>query len=96
MWINKQQYQDLLLSHKREIDIMTAWIEQLQSQVGAVGHSPRAEPMFGAAQPPQTLYVSEDEQDLLDAREAGLIDDLQMEEGLRKMGFHNTEVVVTP
>jgi hypothetical protein len=96
MWLAKRQYEDLLLSHKREIDILTAWIEQLQSQVGAVGHSPRAEPTFGAAAPPQTLYVSEDEQDLLDAREAGLIDDLQLEEGLRKMGFHNNEVVVNP
>ena len=94
MWSSKRSYEDLLLSHKREIDIMTAWIEQLQAQVGAVGHSPRAEE-FGTPQlVPETLYVGDDEQDLLDAREANLIDDLQLEEGLRQLGYLNKEVVV--
>jgi hypothetical protein len=86
----------LLLSHKREIDIMTAWIEQLQAQVGAVGHSPRPE-QFGAAEPavPTSLFVGDDEQDLMDALDQGIIDQPAFEEGLRKLGYLNTEVVVT-
>lgn len=95
MWLSKRQYEDLLRSHKREIDIMTAWIEQLQQQVGAVGHSPRPEQFGNPQMMPTTLHVGDDEQDLIDARDMGLIDDLQLEEGLRKLGYLNKEVVVT-
>ena len=95
MWVSKRTYEDLLLSHKREIDIMTAWIEQLQGQVGAVGHSPRQDPVQNYAQA-EALYTSDEQQALLDAREFGIIDDIQLEDGMKKLGFLNKEVVVNP
>lgn len=94
MWVSKRSYEDLLLSHKREIDIMTAWIEQLQAQVGAVGHSPRPAEFGTAEAVPTSLFVGDEEQDLMDALDQGLIDQPMFEEGMRKLGFLNHEVTV--
>lgn len=93
MWINKRQYEDLLLSHKREVDILTNWVENLQAQLGAQ-FSPRPEPEMQHVTPmsQEALYAGDEEQDMLDALDMGLISKDQFDEWKRRESGKNVEV----
>lgn len=86
-WVSRGRYDDLKDAHKREVDILVTWIEQLQTQVGAL-NSPRnpEEPQRLAEVPGMSLYISAEEEDLLDAHAQGLIDDATFQEGMEALG----------
>lgn len=90
---------DLKHEHNRTVDTLVAWIEQLQSQVGAY-QQPVAVggnyPTTGTQQPPAatsvSMYVSEEEGALDDALEMGLITKDQYNEELERINAHNSLV----
>ena len=88
MWfVSKGRYDDLKAAHKREVEIMVSWIEQLQTQVGAMGHSPREQGEKKlSADPQMSLYISSEEEDLIDAHAQELIDDEQFQQGMAAIG----------
>lgn len=95
MFVTKRHLEDVKAAHAREVAILVSWIEQLQLQVGAV-NSPRApEPAKAGVEPEMAMFMSDDEQDLRDAREMNLIDDAQLAVGLEQLGFINHEVVAS-
>jgi len=88
MWfVSKGRYDDLKAAHKREVDILVTWIEQLQAQIGAT-NSPRdpEQPQKLSEMPEMALYLSSEEEDLLDAHAQGLIDDEQFQQGMAELG----------
>jgi len=90
MWISRKVYDDLKKEHQRTVEALTAWIEHLTAQIGAPGT-----PVAPAPPPPSpdmAMFVGDDEQDLRDAHEMGLIDEAALEEGLRQIGFLNAEI----
>ncbi len=93
-FVSKGRYDDLKVAHKREVDILVTWIEQLQAQIGAT-NSPRdpAEPPRVSEQPGMSLYVSAEEEDLIDAHAQGLIDDAQFQQGMAELGRSQVEVL---
>jgi hypothetical protein len=84
---------DLKEAHAREVAIMTAWIEQLQLQVGTF-NSPRTpdQPKAINEQPGMALYLSSEEEDLVDAHAQGIINDEQFEMGMAELGRVSAEV----
>jgi hypothetical protein len=85
---------DLKKEHQRTVEALTAWIEQLQLQVGAPT-TPIAAPQTGSGEKPSdyAMYVGDEEADLIDAHAMNLINDAQLEEGLAQLGFMNKEVI---
>lgn len=84
---------DLKKEFDRERSILVAWIEQLQAQVGTM-NSPR-DPESAAAHAPHpgmALYISSEEEDLIDAHAQGLIDDEQFQQGMESLGRVTAEV----
>jgi hypothetical protein len=91
---------DLKKEHQRTVEALTAWIEQLQLQVGAAGSPPpqavhRPAASGSAAPPEMAMFMGEEEEALRDAHANDLIDDNQLNEGLKQIGFLNTEVTGT-
>jgi hypothetical protein len=91
--VSKGRYDDLKAAHKREVDILVSWIEQLQQQVGAL-NSPRdpGEPQQLAEMPGMSLYISAEEEDLIDAHAQGMIDDTAFEQGMAALGRAQVEI----
>jgi len=85
-FVSKGRYDDLKAAHKREVDILVTWIEQLQAQVGAV-NSPRplAEQKL-SEMPGMSLHISSEEEDLLDAYAQELITEDQFQAGMAELG----------
>lgn len=83
--------------HSRNIEILTAWIEQLQLQTGAAVPGPapahRTQAQGSGPAPDMALYVGDEEEALIDAHASGLINDDQLSEGLQQLGFLNKEVI---
>lgn len=69
----------------KERDILLAWIENLQMQLGAaaIPHQPDTQ---GPVDERLALYVGEEEESLLDAHASGLISDEQLEESMSQLG----------
>ncbi len=87
-WVSRGRYDDLKAAHKREVDILVTWIEQLQAQIGAT-NTPREggpEPTPLSALPGMGLYVTAEEEDLIDAHQQGIIDDMAFEQGMAELG----------
>lgn len=76
--------EELKAEWAKERDILLAWIEQLQLQVGAstAPLSPEKQP---ASDQSMALYVGEEEEQLLDAYASGLITDEQLEESMAQL-----------
>jgi hypothetical protein len=79
--------EELKKEWSKERDIMLAWIEQLQLQVGALA-APRD---LGPQQPDLqaqalAMYVGDEEEQLLDAHASGLITDEQLEAEMAALG----------
>lgn len=94
MWISRKVYEDLKKEHQRTVEALTAWIEQLSMQVGQPS-TPAPVPPSAAPMPVEggnSLYMSDDEADLYEAHASGLINDAQLQEGLKHAGFANTEL----
>lgn len=85
--VSRGRYDDLKDAHKREVDILVSWIEQLQVQIGST-NSPRdpAEPSKVSELPGMSLYVSAEEEDLIDAHAQELIDDETFERAMADLG----------
>lgn len=89
MWISKRSYEDLLASHKREVDILRDWVQSLLMDRGSPAAA--AGPALpGFDLPVQMTSVSDEEQDLRDALEMGLIDEDALQEGLRQLALANS------
>jgi hypothetical protein len=90
MFVSRGRYNDLKAAHKREVEILVSWVEQLQTQIGAMGHSPREQGEQGeqkiSADPQMSLYISAEEEDLIDAHAQELIDDEQFQQGMAALG----------
>lgn len=84
MWISRRSYEDLLAAHKREVDILAAWVESLQMTQGSPAAPLRA-PEPSTVSPDISLYVSEDEEQILEALANGLIDESQARAEIAKM-----------
>jgi hypothetical protein len=91
MWINKRQYEDLLLSHKREVDILTSWVEHLQLQIQSPMASPRELPPPGPVD--MKMYMGDDESDLQDAFDQGIIDKPALDAALAQL--RQADLIVT-
>lgn len=76
--------EELKAEWAKERDILLAWIEQLQLQVGTL-----TAPRQTETQPPvdqsMALYIGEEEEQLLDAHASGLITDEQLEESMAQL-----------
>lgn len=85
-FVSKGRYDDLKIAHAREVELLVSWIEQLQQQVGAM-NSPRpaGDPKL-SEMPGMSLYISDDEADLIDAHAQNLIDDEEFEQGMAAIG----------
>lgn len=95
MWISKRSYDDLLASHKREVDILRDWVQSLLMSQGApvapASTSLGANSGVGAGTPPDmALFVGDEEQDLRDAFEMDLISEDDLQEGLRQLAAANS------
>jgi hypothetical protein len=92
-FVSKGRYDDLKVAHKREVDILVSWIEQLQLQVGALG-SPRpgAETEKVSDMPGMAMYVSAEEEDLIDAHAQELISDEEFERAMAELGRTQVEI----
>lgn len=84
MWISRRAYTDLLAAHKREVDILAAWVESLQMQQGSPAAPLRA-PEPSTQAPDISLYVSEDEEQILEALANGIINEDQARAEIAKM-----------
>lgn len=87
MWVGKKVYQDLLAAHKREVDILAAWVEQLQQQLNmqTAARTPGDPPKLSEV-PEMQLYISGEEEDLIDAHAQELIDDATFQAGMAELG----------
>lgn len=92
MFVSRGRYNDLKDAHKREVDILVSWIEQLQAQIGAT-NSPRdpAEQKL-SEMPGMAMYVSAEEEDLIDAHAQGLIDDATFQAGMAELNRTQVEI----
>jgi hypothetical protein len=94
MWlVSKGRYEDLKAAHKREVDILVTWIEQLQTQLN-VAQTPRTPeaPKKVSEVPGMSMYISADEEDLIDAHAQGLIDDAAFQQGMDELGRAHVEI----
>ena len=99
MWISRKVYNDLKREHDKVVEALTAWIEYMQAKEGAPT-APNMVPsttgfsraLGGAAPPDMALYQSDDESDLRDAHEMGLIDDDSLEAGLQQIALSRQTV----
>src|SRR5438132_5809049 len=91
MWISRKVYEDLKKEHNRTVEALTAWIESLQAEKGApsvpIVRAPQATVPLEMA-----LYEGDDESDLRDALDMGLIDQNAFEEGMRQIGLQQKAV----
>ena len=92
-WVSRGRYDDLKDAHKREVDILVTWIEQLQAQVGAM-NSPRnpGETQRISEQPGMGLYMTSEEEDLIEAHAQGLIDDEQFQAAMNEISAMKVEI----
>ena len=84
MWISRRAYEDLLAAHKREVDILAAWVESLQMSQGSPA-APLRGPEPSTTAPDISLYVSEDEEQLLEALANNMITEDQFQAELQRM-----------
>jgi hypothetical protein len=76
---------DLKKEHQRMVEALTAWIEQLQLQVGAPPLQPLPDAHTQPVAPSASLYVSDEESTIREAFDEGLIDEDQLLEGLLRV-----------
>ncbi len=76
--------EELKAEWAKERDILLAWVEQLQLQVGTLT-APRQVETQPPVEPSMALYVGEEEEALLDAHASGLLTDAQLEESMAQL-----------
>lgn len=82
--------EDLKKEHQRTVEALTAWIEQLQMQLGAASLAAKTAP--DAGMPAMSMFVNEEEAALDDALEMGLLTKEQHAEELSRLQFSNAEL----
>jgi hypothetical protein len=92
-WVSRGRYDDLKEAHRREVDILVTWIEQLQQQVGAF-NSPRdpGEPQKLSEHPAMAMYVTDEEEALIDAHAQEIIDDEQFQQAMNELRSLKVEI----
>lgn len=84
-WVSKGRYEDLKVAHKREVDILVSWIEQLQVQINSANSPRQALDPTLAEMPDMGMYLSDIETDLIDARENGLMDESEFQQAMQQV-----------
>jgi len=82
---------------KLTIDALAEQIEYLRMQLGR----PSAGPMLNPSNQPLSLvesdpWVGEDEETILSAHASGVIDDAEMAQALKQVGFMNHQIETVP
>ena len=95
MWISRKVYEDLKKGHLRTVEALAEQIEYLRMQLGA----PTPRPALNPSDQPmamvgQDLYVGEDEEALLEAHAAGLIEGEEFQKAMEQVGLINKQIEV--
>jgi len=95
MWISRKVYEDLQKGHLRTVEALAEQIEYLRTQLGMPTPKPPLNPTDQPmAMVGQDLYVGEDEETLLEAHAAGLIEGEEFQKAMEQVGLINKEVQV--